>query len=199
MSNSGHKHDPYLIIEDLRAQLTTERTLREAVERERDALREQLDISPINEPILFNNGEQCDMLIGPCACGATHRFEDIIGRVKSLREAGVKAVAAYASKLDETQQQRDALFENSQSQFQTEQALIAQLTAAQTALASAREDTARLDGLEATIRGTGQLVLNLDLGGKDIWCDVKTERPVCESTLRAALDAALALLGKGAA
>lgn len=31
---------------------------------------------PSNEPVQFNGGQLCDMWIGPCACGATHGFEE---------------------------------------------------------------------------------------------------------------------------
>ena len=66
------------------------------------------NIIPLDEHLcLFNAGQQCDALIGPCACGATHPIEDIQPRIVGLCVAQQRALEVYMQKLDATQQARD--------------------------------------------------------------------------------------------
>lgn len=50
---------------------------------------------------LSNGGVQCDMLIGPCSCGATHSEQEIVNRISSELE---KSLKHYIGQYDVTEQ-----------------------------------------------------------------------------------------------
>jgi len=66
---------------------------------------------PENWPRHFNGGELCDMLIGPCSCGASHErreFELINGILYRYGKI-VRVKCKVPVKLEELLKQRDAL------------------------------------------------------------------------------------------
>lgn len=86
--------------------------------KERDDARAERDeavagipatLIPLSDEFQFyNGGQQCDALIGHCACGAFHTVFDIQKRFAKLATSQQQALEAYIAKLDSTQQARDA-------------------------------------------------------------------------------------------